>query len=206
MKRKITRVNIWQEIAMFLLMLVLIGGYITYDFMHAMPSYYAYLLLGFFIGTFLLIFRSVIRNMQWAFIGETIPKTAFTIKRNHTYVILLNMAISLSAGVHFYLYYVQELSFTHLIWEYGIGGTFATGVRILQNRNNQLVLSDNGLIIGSKLDMKLIEWKDIQHLVENTNSFSIMFSKDFPIHSIDLTKSQRTLQAKNWIKAHLPTL
>jgi hypothetical protein len=201
-KRKIPVLNLLQETAMLLMMTSLIIGYITYDLWSFLPSWLATTVIILCILGFVYVFRKTLNNMKWAFLGKDLPKHSFTIKRNLNYTLIINLAIGLLSFLHCYLAYHLLTSYTHLFWEYGIGGAVALIWRIIQSKTTGIKLSDTGLIIGSKLDMKLIEWESITSVIDQPNGFLLHFSKNFPIKTIEIKKSSDTLTAKNWINAH----
>lgn len=170
--------------------------FISYSLHYAFPEQATFINIAMAIQaiTILLLMRKMMQN-------KTTVKPYFAWKANKYKVFKSNYKVKIIGGIilggltaiHFYIDYKYKGDIMPLVYDYGIGGLLAIGLKfIVLERNWNLGLSDKGIIFGSKFDTKLIEWKDIKtYEIDKSNaSVLIICKKNHPINSIKLDVGQ----------------
>lgn len=201
--RKVPIYTLLQEIMMQWMMLLLIVGYLVYDFMEQLNemSYVLLVLIG-------ILFVFSLKKMMRNFVIVTIQPifslpSKNDIVKNLTAPLVFNLILALATFLHFYLRFIFNKDLTPLIWEYGIGGILGLGLRFLIKQKPLFGLTNKGIAIGSQFDLKLVEWKNIERIESLENHFSIHFVKNFPIKKLLLAKNSKTIDLKKFIENNI---
>jgi hypothetical protein len=112
-----------------------------------------------------------------------------SLKRNLIWLAVPFVIYTLLTVIHFSIVYFSGSSIVPLIYDYGLGGLFALGFSFYMNRNWSVGLCDEGLIVGSKLDARLITWEFIQEVDYKINSIEIELTKEYPLDKIRLVST-----------------
>lgn len=91
---------------------------------------------------------------------------------------------SLLTLAHFSVVFLSGESLTALAYDYGLGGLFAIALSYYQFKNWMIGISDEGLLIGSKLDGKLIAWNNVESVNYLTNKIEVNLKSNFPISKL----------------------
>jgi len=94
---------------------------------------------------------------------------------------------SLLTILHFGIVYFSGASIKGLAYDYGLGGLFAIGFSYYQFKNWMIGISDEGLLIGSKLDGKLITWNNVESVNYLTDKIEIQLDSKFPISKLTIS-------------------
>jgi hypothetical protein len=198
--RKLPIYNIAQEISTQLMMIVVICGYISYDFMDRM-GWIAWLVIVICAGTVFIQMKSTMKNMAIVkLVSKLDVKRVGTIKRNWMYFIIANGLIIGFTVLHFYLYHLTGRDITPLYKEYGIGIVLGAVILYLNFFKWSCTIADKGIIIGSVIDQKLIEWKQIESIDSESEFVNIVFKAKFPVTKIKLPNNKITQQIKALIQ------
>jgi hypothetical protein len=198
--RKIPIYNIAQEISTQLMMIVVICGYISYDFMDQM-GWIAWLVIGICAGTVFIQMKSTMKNMAIVkLVSKLDVKRVQTIKRNWLYFIIANGLIIGFTILHFYLYHITGRDVMPLYKEYGIGVALGAVILYLNFFKWSCAIADKGIIVGSVIDQKMIEWNQIETINNDAGSVNITFKSRFPIKSMKLPNNESTQQIKALIQ------
>ena len=172
--RKFPIYNLAQEITMQMMMLLVILGYIAYDQLSILGGL-GYVLLTIAGGGIVFFFIRQIKNMTFAkVITQTKHKKFQVVKTNWTLIIISNMVIIGLSLLHFYIWIQQGKDLGPLYNEYGIGLLLGVGLFIMNSRDFTITTTDKGIAFGSKFDLKLLLWEDIQSIKQNENSLLII--------------------------------
>jgi hypothetical protein len=201
--RKIPLYTLIQELMMQWMMLLLILGYIVYDFMDLLNEL-SYILIG-IIG---ILFLLSLKKMMGNFVLVTIQPIFMLpskkdLYKNYSYTILFNLILGIATALHFYLRYTFQKDLTPLFWEYGLGGIIGVALQLFIKRKPLFGITKRGLAIGSQYDLKLVEWKNIECVDSLENHFSIQFIKNFPLKKLLLAKNSKTIDLKKLIENNI---
>jgi len=201
--RKVPLYTLLQEIMMQWMMLLLIVGYIIYDFMDVLQEY-SYIFLGLIGLLFIVSFRKMMTNFVMVTI-QTIFKlpSRKNLIKNYSFTLLLNVILVTATAFHFYLRYTFQKDLTPLYWEYGLGGLIGIALQLFIKRNPFFGITKRGLVIGSQYDLKLVEWNNIDRVESLENHFSVHFVKNFPLKKLLLAKNSKTLDVKKLIENNI---
>jgi len=175
-----------------LLGVILFCIFISYSLNHAFPLYSNYITAAIVIQAIgvLILMRQMMQNKTsvqpyFAWKANKYKSLQF----NYTTKIIGIIVLGGLTAVHFYIDYKYKGDIMPLVYDYGIGGLIALGLKfIVLERNWNLGLSDKGIIFGSKFDTKLITWSEITKYEVNrsTNTITIVCNSNHPIKSIQL--------------------
>lgn len=172
--RKFPIYNLAQEITMQMMMILVIVGYIAYDQLDALGTVgYAMLTIA-GIGI-IFFFLKQIKNMAIAkVIGQTKHKKFHVVKINWLLIIISNSVIIGLSVLHFYIWLQQGKDLGPLYNEYGIGALLGVGLFIMNSRDFSITTTDKGIAFGSKFDLKILLWEDIESAKQVDNSLVII--------------------------------
>lgn len=103
------------------------------------------------------------------------------LKRNINWVLYPFLIYSLLTFIHFYVVFISGKSLMPLIYDYGIGGLLALLFTFFMLRKWNYGVCNEGIVIGSKFDSKLIVWENIDKVNYGEGKIEIIFRKQFPI-------------------------
>lgn len=192
--RKFPNYSLMQELTMQGMMILLIIGYIAYDFMDAW-NLYSYLLLAVCGSGIVLLFRNQLKSMRMAkIISVVTDKRDFQVNRNYFFLITTNLLIIVFSVLHFYLYFRMGKSFQTLYTEYGIGALLGTGIWIYDHLNNQVIITEQGVVVGSKLRPSILCWSSIQKATSEKGKVTVIPKSTFAVKSISVKGIRATQQ------------
>ncbi|CAG5076297.1 hypothetical protein CRYO30217_00053 [Parvicella tangerina] len=184
------------------MMLLLIVGYIAYDFM-AEWSFYSYILLASCGVGIIWLFRNQVQSMKIAKIIHVITiKGDFKTQRNLVFYAITNSLILLFTLLHFYLYFIENKPFRPLFTEYGIGLLLGVRIWVYDLLNGQLIITDQGVVTGSKLRPTLLTWSDMQKASSEKGTIKIIPKQTFGIKSIEVRGIRSTQQLTTLLRIH----
>lgn len=191
--RRIPFYTVIQEAIMQVMMIVMIVAYICYDYMDEI-GFPAYIIIGVAVIVLILVMRKQMTNMIVVQYLAKIPVTkSKTVSRNWVYPILSNVFIIGLTGLHFWLYFSNQQDLIPLYKEYGFGALLAFAMISFNYFKWECHLTDKGLAIGSKLEQKLISWKEIKGFEIRTDDIFLTFEKSFPILKMNIKRSSETV-------------
>lgn len=109
-----------------------------------------------------------------------------SLKRNASWVFVPFMIYSFLTIFHFIIVESSGSSILPLVYDYGIGGVLAFALSSYMNKNWSIGVCDDGLILGSKLDLKLVTWEHIVHVNYLPNSIEVELVKDHPLDTLSI--------------------
>ncbi len=172
--RKFPIYNLAQEITMQMMMLLVIMGYIAYDQLDILGSIGYALLCVAGIGIVFFFMRQL-KNMVIAkIISQSKHKKWEVVKINWLLIILSNLIIIGLSLLHFYIWIQQGKDLGPLYNEYGIGALLGAGMFILNSRDFSITTTDKGIAFGSKFDLKILLWEDIESATPIENSLVVI--------------------------------
>lgn len=192
--RKFPNYSLLQELTMQGMMILLVIGYIAYDFMDEW-GLYGYLLLAVCGSGIVLLFRNQLKSMRMAkIINVVTDKQDFQVSRNYFFTISMNLLIFVFSAIHFYLYYKLGKSFRPLYTEYGIGALLGAGIWIYDQFNHQVVITEQGVVVGSKLRPSILCWSSIRKATHEKGKVTIIPKNTFAVKSISVKGIRATQQ------------
>lgn len=113
-------------------------------------------------------------------------------RQNKYWQFLPFLIYSLLTIIHFGIVYQSGESILPLAYDYGLGGLFAIAFSYYQFKNWMIGIADEGLLIGSKLDGKLITWDNVKSVNYLTNKIGknlieINLNSNFPITKLTIS-------------------
>jgi hypothetical protein len=200
--RKFPEYNLIQELTMQAMMILLIIGYVAYDFMKdwSVLSYLAMAVCG--VGI-LLLFRKQMTSMHVAKIISVIQnKDDFRVKRNFLFPAFLNLVVVVLTAWHFYLYAQNDMDFNPLYTEYGVGLLLGAGIWVYDLLQGQLVITEQGVVVGSKLRPSIIRWSAIEKATSEKGTVSIKPKATFGVKLIEVRGIRATQQLTTLLRIH----
>ncbi len=172
--RKFPIYNLAQEITMQMMMVLVIVGYISFDQLDVLGAI-GYGLIGVAAIGIIFFFMRQLKNMTIAkIIAQTKHKKFKLVKINWLLVIGSNLLIIGLSCLHFYIWIKQGKDLMPLYNEYGIGALLGIGMFIMNSRDFSITITDKGIAFGSKFDLKLIQWQDIESVDQDENNLIII--------------------------------
>ncbi len=110
---------------------------------------------------------------------------------------------SLLTLAHFGIVYWSGQSIEPLVYDYGLGGVFALGLSYYQFKNWSVGICDDGLLIGSKLDGKLITWSNVKNVNYTHNTIEITLNSNFPVSKLTISNQKFIEDFKKLLKYKL---
>lgn len=106
------------------------------------------------------------------------------LERKIQWIIIPFILYALLTAIHFYIVYLGTGDLIPLIYDYGLGGILAIVFNFYLLKNWYIGICDEGIIMGSKLDAKLIKWENISSvdyseleiILKNTSIKKIKFT------------------------------
>lgn len=121
------------------------------------------------IASVFLILRNQTKFRKQVQVQVIEPSNKFkVVKRRLSWVVLPFILYTLLTAVHFYIVYLGSGNYIPMIYDYGVGGLLAIVFNFYLFKNWNIGICDEGIIIGSKLDAKLIKWE----LIESNNNMN----------------------------------
>ncbi len=194
MKRKFPIYSIAQETNMQIMLLLVIVGYIAYDQIPIL-DFWGYAIMG-FVGVFIiLLFKKQLNNMKFASVLSTVKsKRGECLKINWKIKIFFNLVITLLSAFHFYIWISQGKELMPLYQEYGVGillGIFLIGFNAF---NFFITITDEGVVVGSKIEPKLITFEQMESYSFQNNEIKISLKHKSIISEIIITdRNQQNL-------------
>lgn len=184
--RKFPIYSFLQEMNMQLMMVLLIIAYISYDFMDLL-NIFSYLIIGVSVIAIAFLFKKQMSSMKVAkIIAQTTSKSAFSVRKNWMTVLTVNFIIILFSGLHFYLYQQQGRAYDPLISEYGFGAILGVSIFIFNYLKAVMIVTDQGVVVGSKFSPNLVCWEDIDQATRIGNKITIVPKSTFGIKEISI--------------------
>lgn len=198
--RKFPIYNLAQEITMQLMMFLVIVGYISYDQLDAIGTL-GYGLIGVAVLGVLLLFTRQIKNMAIAkIIGQTKHKKFNVVKINWMLIVVSNLVIIGLSLFHFYIWMQQDKDLGPLYNEYGIGALLGIGMLVLNSRDFTITTTDKGIAFGSKFDLKLLQWEDIQSVSRVENKLVIIPKNTVGFKSLRIPEEVVSRELENLLR------
>jgi len=173
-------------------MIVMIIAYICYDYRTEI-GYLAYVVIAMSIFIMIWVMRKQMMSMTIVQYIAKIPVTKKgTVSRNWIYSILSNIFIIGLTCLHFWLYYTNKQDLMPLYKEYGFGALLAIVLLSYNYFKWECNLTDKGIAIGSKLEQKLIPWKEIKSYEIQSEQIQLTFKKHFPVLRMHIKRSIAT--------------
>lgn len=114
---------------------------------------------------------------------------------------LLEMVLSGGLIVfHFWLFRSAGKELMPLVWDYGFAGIAFLGIRFFMDRNFYIGVAEEGIILGSKFEPKVIDWTHIKGAKYETNKVVLIFQSDFPISKLVLQPENQVAQIKQLLE------
>ncbi len=200
--RKFPNYSLLQELTMQGMMILLIIGYIAYDF-RSNWGFYSYVAMALCGSGIVLLFRSQLKSMRLAKIVSVVTqKEDFKVSRNLVFNLLMNLLILIFTLAHFYLYHREGKPFKPLYTEYGLGILLGAGIWIYDFLNGQVIVTDQGVVTGSKLRPTLISWSAINKAYQEKGTIRIVPKRTFGIKSIQVRGIRATQQLATFLRMH----
>lgn len=200
--RKFPKYGLLQELTMQGMMILLIIGYIGYDFMNEW-DFYSYILMAVCGTGIVFLFRKQITAMRIAKIISIVSdKKDFKVKKNYIFAGVINFLIVLFSGLHFYLYDKAGRSFEPLYSEYGFGALLGIGLWIFDLFSNQVIITEQGVAFGSKLRPTLLTWSVIDKATDEKGKVTIVPKSTFGIKSVEVRGIRATQQLSTLLRIH----
>ncbi len=92
--------------------------------------------------------------------------------------------------LHFAIVYLGNESIVPLLYDYGFGGLLALGLNFYMAKNWSYGICDEGIIIGSKLDNKVVCWSEIGSINYDNQQIVIIFKNYFPFSELKISDFQ----------------
>ena len=165
-------------------------------FIFIVYSLYSVLYVSLFVAITLIVFCvfGVYFYMKKQINNRTIiqPQVFFktskkkSLKRNVSWVFVPFMIYSCLTIFHFIIVESSGSSIMPLVYDYGIGGVLAFALSSYMNKNWSIGVCDDGLILGSKLDLKLVTWEHIEHVNYLQKSIEVELVKGHPLDTLSI--------------------
>lgn len=194
MKRKFPIYNIAQETNMQIMLLLVIVGYIAYDQIDVL-EFWGYVIIGIVGALVVFLFKKQLGNMKFASVISTVKtKRGVCLKINWKIKIFFNLVITLLSAFHFYIWISQGKDLMPLYKEYGVGallGMFLIGFNAF---NFFITITDEGVVVGSKIDPKLIPFDQMENYSFQNNLLTLSLKDKRIISQISVAdKNQQNL-------------
>lgn len=99
-------------------------------------------------------------------------------------------------GVHFWLFWSVGKELMPLVWDYGFAGVAFLGIRFFMDRNFFIGIAEEGIILGSKFEPKVIDWENISKAKYEANRITLSFSSNFPMSKLILQPENQINQVR----------
>lgn len=109
------------------------------------------------------------------------------VKRKIAWVLIPFLLYSILTLVHFYIVYTGSGEVVPLAYDYGLGGLLALGFNFFLYKKWQFGICNEGIIIGSKLDAKLITWECVKGVDYQSNKIIILLKNGISIQQLEIT-------------------
>lgn len=197
--RKFPVYSFIQEINTQLMATLLIIGYIAYDLSETLGSS-SYFLLGLCAAVIVFLFLRQIKSMKTAKIMILLSQSnLISVRKNALFVVLTNTLLICLSACHFVAYYLLDKGFEPLYNEYGFGALLGLVLWWYNHRNTQIILTDQGVAVGSKIDLRLILWEDLA-LVQKTNQVYLLSPKaHFSVKEIKIPATKETAILEHYL-------
>lgn len=201
--RKFPIYNLAQEITMQMMMVLVIVGYIAYDQLDVL-GVIGYGLIGVAAVGVVFFFMRQVKNMTVAkIIAQTKHKKFKLVKINWLLVIGSNLLIIGLSCLHFYIWIQQGKDLMPLYNEYGIGALLGVGMFVLNSRDFSVITTDKGIAFGSKFDLKLLLWQDIESVGQDENNLIIIPKNTVGFKSLNIPAAAVSRDLENLLKMTL---
>ncbi len=173
MKRKFPLYSIAQETNMQIMLLLVIVGYVAYDQIPIL-NFWAYVVIG-FVGTLVvLLFKKQLNNMKFASVLSAVKsKKIESLKVNWKIKFFFNVLISMLSAFHFYIWISQGKELMPLYQEYGVGALLGLFLIGFNTFNFFITITDEGVVVGSKIEPKLITFEQMESYSFRNNEIKI---------------------------------
>jgi hypothetical protein len=176
---------------MQLMLICLIIGYIAYD-QKSILDFWGYIIMGVAGIVISLLFQKQLKNMQFAHILSTVKsKRSSCLKVNWKIKIFFNLLITLLSAFHFYIWISQGKDLMPLYKEYGVGillGIFLIGFNAF---NFFITITDEGVVVGSKIEPKLILFEQMESYNFQNNELKITLKDQRIISQISVNDTNQ---------------
>lgn len=199
---KFPNYSLLQELTMQGMMILLILGYIAYDFMEEW-GFSSYIIIAACGTGVIFLFRNQIKSMRTAKILIIVSsKPDFKVRRNFVFSTAMNLLILGFTLLHFYLYHVSNKPFDPLYSEYGIGILLGAGIWIYDYLKGEVIISEQGVVTGSKLRPTILCWSAVDKAISEKGTVRIIPKNTFGIRSIEVRGIRATQQLATLLRIH----
>lgn len=200
--RKFPNYSLLQELTMQGMMILLILAYIAYGFKEEL-GFYSYLVMGVSGVAILFLFRNQMTRMRTAKIIHVITAhTDFNVQKNFVFSGLISLLVLLFSVLHFYLFLKAGKDVSSLYTEYGIGALFGLALWIFEFQKGHLIITEQGIVTGSKLRPSIICWSAIAYSVMEKGNIVIVPKQKFGVRSIHVKGIRATQHLSTLLRMH----
>ena len=200
--RKFPIYSLLQELTMQGMMVLLILGYIGYSFMDEW-GLVSYILMGITGVGIILLFRNQIASMRMAKVIHVITNQQdFSTHRNLSFTLLMNLLVVGLSILHFYLFSANGKDIQPLYTEYGVGAVLGAGLWVFEFKRGQLMITEQGVVVGSKLRPSLVCWSAIQSAKNEKGTVTIAPKQTFGVKTIEIRGIRATQQLVTLLRIH----
>jgi hypothetical protein len=125
------------------------------------------------------------------------------LKKNMKWVVYPFLIYSLLTFIHFFVVFTSGDSILPLLYDYGIGGVLALGFNYFLTRNWNYGICNEGLLLGSKFDSKLVLWEQIIKVDYQKDFIIIQTKENFPISLFSFPNKQENKVLEKLLKYKL---
>lgn len=194
--------NYKSEIQQHLLVVVFFLGFIFYSLYNQLGLNLWILLLLLILCVFsvYLLMKNQAKNRQMVSVQIIEKANKYKIvKRKTVWIVFPFLLYTILTLLHFYVVYLGTGDYMPMVYDYGLGGLLALVFNIYIFNNWQIGISDDGIIIGSRFDAKLIQWKNIVSVDYQGSEINIVL-KNTSIQRITLVNLEQQLEIQKLLK------
>ncbi len=122
------------------------------------------------------------------------------LKKNMKWVVYPFLIYSLLTFLHFFVVFTSGNSVVPLLYDYGIGGALALGFNYFLATNWKYGICNEGLILGSKFDSKLVLWENIIKVDYQKDFIIVLTKENFPISLFSFPYNQENKGLEKLLK------
>lgn len=194
--------NYKSEIQQHLLVVVFFLGFIFYSLYNqlGLNLWILLLLLIFCVLSVYLLMKNQTKNRQMVSVQLIEKANKYkVVKRKIAWIVFPFLLYTILTLLHFYIVYLGTGDYMPMVYDYGFGGLLALVFNIYIFNNWKIGISDDGIIIGSRFDAKLIQWKNIVSVDYQGSEINIVL-KNTSIQRITLVNLEQQLEIQKLLK------
>jgi len=110
---------------------------------------------------------------------------------------------TLSGGlvaIHFWMFWSAGKEIMPLVWDYGFAGVAFLGIRFFMDRNYFIGIAEEGVLVGSKFEPKLVSFSEISSALVKEKFIELSFNKGYPLSKVVLQPEQQLLQVRQLLE------